>query len=426
MKMRKRMLGCAGALLLLAVLGEVGAYAGLWILGKRAPSRAALVSTQQELADRVKSNEKREKPLLNAKEINHPFLGFIPKAGLGKRRARTTTLNRDELADPQDPVFSPSPDTFVLAIAGGSVAAGMSMQGFNTIRGVLERSPLMEGKRIHLLILAYPSYHQPQQLIGLSYALSLGAKIDAVWNLDGFNEVALHASGNGPQGTFFPYPQAWKQRISKRGASDSEFGELNFIRQQRASLATKTLASPFASRWSFQALWALRDSRWRRAQAEAEQRILKGGEERLADSFSRIGGPQREFSSDGEMYTELADLWMRSSLQMHYLCEAQDILYLHFLQPNQYVEGSKPLSDQELEIAYREDHPYRPGVLGGYPLLQARGKLMLDQGVRFHDLTELFKKERRPVYGDACCHFLALGTHLITKAMAQAQLSYAE
>ncbi len=426
MKLRRRVLGCTMALLLLAALCEFGAYAGLWILGKRAPSRAVLLNTQQELADRVQSNKERKKPQLNGKEISHPFLGFIPKSGSGKRRPGTTTLNRDELADPRDPVFSPPPDTFVLAIAGGSVAAGMSMQGLKTIRKILERSPFLDGKQIHLLVLAYPSYHQPQQLIALSYALSLGAKIDAVWNLDGFNEVALHASGNGPQGSFFPYPQAWKQRISKRGASELDFGELNFIRQQRAALAARTLASPWASRWTAQALWALRDSRWRRAQAEAEQRVLESGEKRLSAGFSRIGGPQRPFANDTEMYAELADLWMRSSLQMHHLCEAQDILYLHFLQPNQYVEGSKPLSEQELEIAYREDHTYRPGVREGYPQLQARGQLMLEQGVRFHDLTDLFQEETRSVYSDACCHFLALGTQRIAKAMVEAQLSYSE
>jgi hypothetical protein len=32
------------------------------------------------------------------------------------------------------------------------------------------------------------------------------------------------------------------------------------------------------------------------------------------------------------------------------LAEANGARYLHFLQPNQYLEGSKPISDEEREI----------------------------------------------------------------------------
>lgn len=54
---------------------------------------------------------------------------------------------------------------------------------------------------------------------------------------------------------------------------------------------------------------------------------------------------------------------------MHRLSQANGILYLHFLQPNQYVEDSKPMGPDERRVAYREDMRYRAGAVRGYPLL---------------------------------------------------------
>ena len=50
-----------------------------------------------------------------------------------------------------------------------------------------------------------------------------------------------------------------------------------------------------------------------------------------------------------------------------------------------------------------------PGSYGravpiGYPLLQRRGSELREAGVRFHDLTMMFKDVEEPVYSDSCCH----------------------
>ena len=89
---------------------------------------------------------------------------------------------------------------------------------------------------------------------------------------------------------------------------------------------------------------------------------------------------------------------------MHQLCEANGIRYFHFLQPNQYLKDSKPMGQEEKTIAVTEKHPYRAAVEKGYPLLMEKGKLLRSKGVRFHDLTRVFKNKPQPMYVDDCCH----------------------
>jgi hypothetical protein len=75
-------------------------------------------------------------------------------------------------------------------------------------------------------------------------------------------------------------------------------------------------------------------------------------------------------ADDRALYEYLARVWSESSAQMRRLCEANGIEYYHFLQPNQYVDDSKPLDDGERKVAIRAGHPYQKGVVSGYPLLR--------------------------------------------------------
>ena len=54
------------------------------------------------------------------------------------------------------------------------------------------------------------------------------------------------------------------------------------------------------------------------------------------------------------------------------LCRGRGVSYYHFLQPNQYLAGSKPILEDEKQIAIVEGHPYGQGVARGYPLLIRR------------------------------------------------------
>jgi hypothetical protein len=122
------------------------------------------------------------------------------------------------------------------------------------------------------------------------------------------------------------------------------------------------------------------------------------------------------------LYEDLVQIWEASSTQMQALCTANGIQYFHFLQPNQYDRGSKPLNDTERKTAFLEDYPYRRGVDQGYPLLKAAGKRLIASGEHFVDLTDIFKTTHETIYADTCCHFNERGNEIIAIRIAESIL----
>jgi hypothetical protein len=119
------------------------------------------------------------------------------------------------------------------------------------------------------------------------------------------------------------------------------------------------------------------------------------------------------------MYEELASIWRRCSEQLDRLCRADGIVYVHFLQPNQYVPGTKPMGAAEERRAWLASHPYRRGVEEGYPRLISAGRMLVAEGVDFHDLTQLFAGTREPRYVDTCCHLNRAGNAALAHAVAE-------
>ena len=95
------------------------------------------------------------------------------------------------------------------------------------------------------------------------------------------------------------------------------------------------------------------------------------------------------------------------------------IEYFHFLQTNPYGASSKPLSPEEKKKAYDPESEWKRLVELGYPLLTAEIPRLRASGVRFHDLTQLFKDEKQALYTDSCCHFNLIGNALLDKAIAK-------
>ena len=96
----------------------------------------------------------------------------------------------------------------------------------------------------------------------------------------------------------------------------------------------------------------------------------------LRDEFGRFQhpgkqslpvGPPRQFGTRLERDEFLADVWANSSILLDRLCRGRAISYYHFLQPNQYLAGSKPILEDEKQIAILEGHPYGQGVGLGTP-----------------------------------------------------------
>jgi hypothetical protein len=224
------------------------------------------------------------------------------------------------------------------------------------------------------------------------------------------------------KGVFPFYPRGWNVWMSDLDPElMPKMGEVMLLRQRRVDLATAFAEPPWAYSFTAGLLWTRLD-RWSAGRvARAEVGLLEAPGS--ASKSYRATGPQRRYQNQAEMYRDLARFWMRCSQLMHSLAEANGVSYLHFLQPNQYVRGSKPMGREERRVALAARHPYRRPVLMGYPKLLRRGEELRAMGVRFHDLTPLFSDVREPLYIDTCCHVNEKGNQLIADAIARAVIA---
>lgn len=317
------------------------------------------------------------------------------------------------------PVTTRSPDRFVVAFFGGSVADQVFALGQNALIETLQADPAFAGRRIEVLSLALGGYKQPQQLLVLAELLAIGAQFDAVVNLDGFNEVD-GAADNVQDGVNPFYPHHW--HLQARRALDretlAEVGRVEAAREQRAALRQR-FAVPAVRHSAFLlALWDALDRR----ELAALRRRMAALDRALApqDKPPQVAGPPFEFADPAAMYVELVEVWARASLEMESLSRGMGIQYLHFLQPNQYFEGSKVLSAEERRVAWDADVADAGRVAQAYPLLVERGRELAEQGVDFHDLTLMFRADPGDIYSDACCHYTRRGAEAVARAIGEA------
>jgi hypothetical protein len=318
--------------------------------------------------------------------------------------------------------FERSDDRVVIAVVGGSVAQGFAKTGLPAVIEQLERDPAYAGKEIVAVDLAVGGYKQPQQLMTMTYLLTLGFEFDVVLNIDGFNEVALHGAENKKKHVFPAFPRGWYLRVSNlpNRTLRSRMGRVANLEEAMLSAAQGFSERPW--RWSLASnlTWRLRQD-W--LEAEYAEAFVALTRYQPSESSYLMTGPRVAFETDAELYEHLVEIWRRSSLQLDRLCKANGIRYYHFLQPNQYVEGSKELTADERTQAFNEDHPYREGVERGYPLLSRAGVELRTQGVKFVDLTAVFAEETETLYVDDCCHFNAVGNRVVAARVSRELLN---
>ena len=342
----------------------------------------------------------------------HPYFGYVvdPRAAginpYGFFRA--------------SPLTTRSPDRFIVVFFGGSVADQVFALGQGALVAALQRDPAFAGRRIEVLSTALGGYKQPQQLLVLAELLALGAQFDAVVNLDGFNEID-GAADNVQDGINPFYPHHWQgqaRRALDRGLL-RHAARIESAREQREALRARFAAWPVVGHSAFLlALWDALDRR----ELAALRRETAALDAALAsqDKPPQVSGPPFAFEDADAMFADFVEVWARASLEMHNLCRGQGIEYLHFLQPNQYFEGSKVLNANERRVAWDPDVADAGRVDAGYPLLVERGRELTVQGVDFHDLTMLFHEQEGDIYSDPCCHFTQEGAEMVAEAIAAA------
>lgn len=348
----------------------------------------------------------------------HPFFGYVFTPRGPDAPPNPLAISPEGFLDDAIPVRKRSDSRLLVGIVGGSVAGQLGTWHSEHLRRAI--TAVLGGEReVEFVKLGMPGYHQPQQLQQLTYILAQGGELDVLLNIDGFNEVAVPAALNAPRGTHPLFPMNWSMvalDVPDLGVR-RDIGAIEFLKGER-----RDRAAAFQESWRSKTvwgrlLWRLEDQRLAERAAEHAWSLQQFAVDEVP-FFVR--GPERHHDLPEGLIPFCVDVWKRSSLQMQALCEANGIRYLHFLQPNQYLPDSKPLSSEERANAYEVEGPYRPVIEEGYPLLQAAGAELVARGVEFHDLSGVFEGVEETLYVDNCCHFNGFGNELMSAAIADA------
>jgi len=347
--------------------------------------------------------------------VIHPFFGFVRDPAVHNRWWDITPegffTRRPPLTEPH------SPQRLRIAVVGGSVANHFAFGGWPALGRVLGQATGLSRFAVRVTSLAMGGYKQPQQLTILAHHLARGEHFDIIINLDGFNDVVLPFD-NLRAGLAPDYPVHWAQRVQSLGdlARQQRAGELAYLgrlRGERAGLCPGIMGSSALC----QLVWRLRDQPLALRQARLRSEMARPA--KVADRAFEIYGPAPKPLETSERYAGLVDYWRNCSLEIDAIARVHHSRYYHFLQPNQYLPGSKPLSAEELRSAYDPGKGHRPIIEAAYPLLQQAGLRLSERGVRFYDLTQVFASVRETLYQDDCCHLNVRGNELLGEAIGR-------
>jgi hypothetical protein len=360
-----------------------------------------------------------------AEAVFHPYLGFINRVG---RRGDGWATNNHGFqfstalleADPHccDYPKKKGRQEVLVGIFGGSAAAGFALTAQNspTLARRLGEIPGFSGKQVRILNFAMSGYRQPQQLITLAYYLSLGQKLDLVINLDGFNEIVT-SGRNWESGADPTFPAdtlwgAWGRHLEKSITPLESGDHLLSAYHDLASRdwGRKAEACGTASCFMLSQIVSL----YHRSRFQSLDRATRADVERTS-LFPTNWQSSREEIADIYEYT--AERWSDSSLAMAQLMRDRGGLYLHVLQPNQWLKKSGDY------VPIDPDHIYQwiiEPVNRGYPALTRRIPELESAGVRILDATMLFSGEdNRRIFLDDCCHYTDQGYEILFEAIAR-------
>lgn len=399
-------------------------------LGARLASRSGLLPRADELAARLEgvlaatAGPTDAAGQLTNNLVVHPFLGFAVDPDL----ARADGFPNGPVSElgfvGADPLNPTPPGTARVAVLGGSFASQLCNRTREPLVLALANLPEIGARPILLDCLAIGSARQPQQLMTLAWVASLGTRYDVVLNIDGFNDIVLALTYNHRKGIFRGYPQAWDQRVGGLPDRTTQIaiGRVALLDDQRQQWARR---ADRLARLSTAALlgWNVVDRRLARRRGDLAIAIddpdPRERWQRRADTWA-VTGPRLAAATPEQAQALAAADWRHASESLDALVRGLGGTYIHALQPNQYAADAQPLlPDAERALRIDPNHFYAPAATSGYPLLIDQGKVLAEHGVRFIDLTDVFRDSAEPVWSDACCHLTDRGYELVIAALAR-------
>ena len=349
----------------------------------------------------------------------HPYVGYTGKTGGRPWTMNPTQFNEYGMLSMPGHTYPyhKKEGDFVVAILGGSVAEIFANTMEESLNQYL-RDRYGFKRRIVLISLATGGYKQPQQLFHLQYALLSGFEFDAVLNIDGFNDLAL-ASYNMDNHINPVFPSGHHiGGLSKLMSETLDFQTAKqlaaYYELNKREIRLLTLISLFPVRYSpfFNLLGELWTVRTENKIALLKYTMTENAQKTMP---KELRGPSIE---SGNKYELVSGIWMEASEMLNAICRAEGIIYVHFLQPNQYFEGSKPLSEKERKIAIKPNNLWGTAAKEGYHFLVSKGKELKTRGIPFYDLTMVFKNTKEDIYTDGCCHFGKEGNEIMGREIA--------
>ena len=331
-------------------------------------------------------------------KILHPYFGYTPDTP-------TSVLNTMPPRQTRD-------DQVVIGLTGGSVALFLAPE----FRRAIERHFAEQGldKEPVVIPLAIAGSRQPQQMNVVSYMLAMGGGFDFIVNLDGFNEIQKSAV-NFQTGVFPFFPTAWSLLNQLTSDEIVIAGRTLTLRAELAGLQQNRQGSPFRHSAVYGLVNRYRIQR-------VDDRILQLNyaltEIKTGRSLEKHG-PRGNFRDVADVHREAVRVWYRTSAMLARLAASAGADYYHFLQPNQYIPDSKPLSPAELELAYDRRRAENLGHPETYRLLVQYGQELQQRRVNYFDLTRIFRDHPETLYIDQCCHLNERGNELLAAAIVQ-------
>jgi len=352
----------------------------------------------------------------------HPYIGYVGRKDVYPWSEKNPPFNEYGMLSVlgyRYPYEKRDSD-FVIAVLGGSVAEIFANIG----EKYLEKYANID-KNIVLISLATGGYKQPQQLFHLQYALLAGFEFDAILNIDGFNDLALAVDNfdNGinplfPSGYHIGFMSKQKTGLDKKTVNllsnyyalyGSELKLLSFV--QKIPFRYSVFLNLLSHVWTKNNIQKIK---------QVEYKLSIDTQKSLTDEFR---GPS--FDQKRDKFEMVTKIWIESSKILHTIAEAHNLLYIHILQPNQYVEGSKVLSEHEKKVAFNltPSNKWAITIRENYSYLVSAGEQLKKESILFYDLTMIFKNYTEDIYKDICCHFGERGNEIMAEHIAKILLN---